>query len=251
MEQEDVRPFLGKVVRDPYGRYVGTLVGFCVEPSGELKSVGIDRGAEGFTEFPAERFTIENEGVVLRPEWALMNADATRDTSEFEKKLAALKELAKEMGIPESKVESMAGRNDNGQDAVRDLEKLAQAMAGRGAEIERQTNALDDFVTKLTLQYEAGEIEKAVFKMTTDYCKYLRVRNLFEIEELSRTLKGMAGPEPPQRARVHVRQVQPVRATKKKEAPTYTSRPKLTNIEAVESQPRRSSAQERMIAELP
>ena len=198
---------MGKTIWDPYGRYVGTLVGFTVDPSGKVKSVGLDRGAEGFKLISGDRFTIEDEGMVLSPEWE-----------------------AEGIG---------PGRN---------LKRVGKRLASLGAEIQRQTGALDDFILDLTAQFEAGEIDETLYGPTKEYCKYMRARNLLEVEELSTTLKAML--EAPQ----SVPRVQLAKGVSKRRDSEYRSTPRLKNIEAVafqEYQPRHSSAQERLIAELP
>lgn len=249
MQSREARKFLGKPVRDPYGRYIGTMVGFYVESAGVVKSIGLDQGREGLVEFPGDRLRLEKDSIVLSPEWEAGVAGMSHNMTSAQERLAALKELAKEMGISESMVDLMVKKNhDDGRSFVESYETLTEGMAARGAEIEKQTNALDDFLDNLTAQYKAGDLEEYVYQLARQYCKAIKARNLREVEELSKALKAMVEPR---KATVE-REEAPVPVEEaKKQTPVFLARAKLKNIEVVEYSPRRSSAREKMIAELP
>jgi hypothetical protein len=249
VQSREAKKFLGKSVRDSYGRYIGTMVGFCVEPTGVVTTIGLDQGREGLVEFPGDRLRLEKDSIVLSPEWEAGAAGMSRNMTSAQAHLVALKELAKEMGISESMVDLMVKNNhDDGRSFVESYETLAEGMAARGAEIEKQTNALDDFLDNLTAQYKAGDLEEYVYELSRQYCKVMRVRNLREAEELSKTLKAMVEPR---KATVEREEAPASVEETKKQTPVFLARAKLKNIEIVEYGPRRSSARERMISELP
>lgn len=193
MQSNLVNALLGKTVVDSYGRQVGVLLGYTVDQSGEVNSIAIDRGAEGFKEFEPDMFRFENETVVVTPRWESESQGMGQNMGDVHKRLAYLKQLAKQLGVPKSKVDQMIKKSDRElYDFLQSYKLLAERMALRGFEIESQTDDLDDFVTNLTVQYNAGYIDQATYEATIEYCRAVRTRNLREVEDLCKTLKELA-----------------------------------------------------------
>ena len=193
VQSEEARMFLGKEIWDPYGRYVGTLVGFCIDPSGEISSIGVDRGTEGFKEFESDMFRFENGTIVVTPKWEAECQEISQNLGDVQERLASLKQLARQMGIPRSKVDQLIKKSDRELYAfLQSYKLLSERMALRGFEIESQADDLDDFVTNLTVRHNAGNIDDATYEAIIENCRILRTRNLLEVEHLSRTLKTLA-----------------------------------------------------------
>jgi len=193
VQSETAKNFLGKAVWDPYGRYVGAMVGFCIDPSGEVSSIGVDLGTEGFKEFESDRFRFENETVVVTPKWEAECQEISQNLGDAQERLASLKQLAKQMGIPRSKVDQLIKKSDRElYSFLQSYKLLSERMALRGFEIESQAEDLDDFVTNLTVQRDAGNIDEATYGAIIENCRALRTRNLREVEHLSETLKAFA-----------------------------------------------------------
>ena len=184
---------LGKSVVDSYGRQVGLLLGYSVDPSGDVCSIGIDRGSEGFEEFESDRFRFEDESIVVTPRWEAESQGMSQDLGDVHEKLASLNQLAKQMGIPKSKVDQLIKKSDRElYDFMQAYKLLAERMALRGFEIESQTEDLDEFVTDLTLQFNSGTIDQASYEAAAEHCRAVRARNLREVEDLSKTMKALA-----------------------------------------------------------
>jgi hypothetical protein len=183
---------LGKSVFDSYGRQAGILLGYSVDPSGEVSSIAVDRGTEGFQEFETDRFRIENEAIVIAPRWEAECQEMSENLGGVQDRLAFLKQLAKQMGIPKSKVDQLIKKSDRKlYDLLQSYKVLAELMALRGFEIESQIEDLDDFVANLSAQREAGNIDDATYEAIVENCRALRTRNLREVEDLSKTSKTL------------------------------------------------------------
>jgi hypothetical protein len=193
VQSEEARKFLGDAIWDPYGRYVGALVGFCIDPSGEISSIGVDLGTEGFREFESDRFRFENGTIVVTAKWEAECREISQNLGGVQERLGSLKQLARQMGIPRSKVDQLIRKSDRELYAFLQRYKLlSERMALRGFEIESQADDLDDFVTSLTVQRNAGNIDEASYGAIIENCRVLRTRNLLEVEHLSRALKSFA-----------------------------------------------------------
>ena len=188
-----VNVLLGKSVVDSYGRQVGVLLGYSVDQSGEVSSIGVDRGAEGFKEIESDRIRFENETIVVTPRWESESQGVGQNLGDVHTRLESLKQLAKQLGVPRSKVDQMIKKSDRElYDFMQSYKMLSERMALRGFEIESQTDDLDEFVTNLAVQYNDGKIEQATYEATIEYCRAVRTRNLHEVEDICKTLKALA-----------------------------------------------------------
>ena len=187
MQSNLVSILLGKSVADSYGRQVGILLGYSVDPSGEVSSIAVDRGTEGFQEFETDRFRFEDENIVITPRWEAEFQETSQNLEDVQERLAFLKQLAKQMGIPKSKVDQLIKKSDRKlYDSLQSYKVLGELMALRGFEIESQIEDLDDFVTNLSAQRNAGSIDEETYEAIVENCRALRTRNLSEVEDLSK-----------------------------------------------------------------
>lgn len=179
---------LGRPVVDSYGRQVGLLLGYSVDPSGEVSSIAVDRGTEGFQEFDTDRFRFEKEAIVVTPRWEAEFQEVSQNLGGVQERLAILKQLAKQMGIPKSKIDFLIKRSDKKLYAsLQSCRALSELMAFRGFEIESQIDDLDEFLTNLSAQRNAGTVNEATYDTIVEKCRALRSRNLREVEDLSKT----------------------------------------------------------------
>ena len=63
MRAELIQNRVVRPVKDAYGRYVGAVVGFSVDTSGELSSIGLDQCIN--EEFPAINLILQNQAAIL------------------------------------------------------------------------------------------------------------------------------------------------------------------------------------------
>jgi hypothetical protein len=67
-------------------------------------------------------------------------------------------------------------------------------MAVRIGELEGQRETLDRFLVDIKVQFRAGEIDEAAFKVAAESCQAMQRRNSQEMEDLSRMLKTATEP---------------------------------------------------------
>ena len=101
MRAEALEKLVDRPVKDSYGRYVGFVVGFSVDTSGELKSVGVDQGNGEFTEYPSQRIVPAAEGFVLIPAWKVECDDLGKEIDGVRRRAKALQDLAREGELEE------------------------------------------------------------------------------------------------------------------------------------------------------
>ena len=66
MTKPSPKPFLfiGKTVKDEYGRQIGRIASFMVKPNGRIDGVFIEHGDGEFIRYPNDQFKINGENIV-------------------------------------------------------------------------------------------------------------------------------------------------------------------------------------------
>jgi hypothetical protein len=195
MRAEALEKLVDRPVKDIYGRYVGFVVGFSVDTSGELKSVGVDQGNGEFTEYPDERIVSTADGFVLIPAWKVECDSLGKDIDGVRRRAKALQDLAREGEIPRAIFDDMMAKySDEASKIQGSYKSLAEAMVVRVGELEGQREALDRFLVDIKVQFRAGEIDEAAYKVASESCQSMQRRNSQEMEDLTRMLKAATEP---------------------------------------------------------
>ena len=195
MRAEALEKLVNKPVKDTYGRYVGFVVGFSVDTSGDLKSVGVDTGNGEFTEYPNERVVSTAEGFVVIPSWKVECDSLGKEMEGVRRRAKALQELAREGEVPRSMYDDMMGKyQDEASKIQGSYKSLADSMVVRIGELEGQKESLDKFLVDVKVQFRAGEIDEAAFKVAAESCQAMQTKNSQEMSELSKMLKAATEP---------------------------------------------------------
>jgi len=195
MRAEALEKLVNKPVKDTYGRYVGFVVGFSVDTSGDLKSVGVDQGNGEFTEYPNERVVSTSDGFVVIPEWKVECESLGKEVDGVRRRAKALQELARDGEVPRSLYEDMMGKYQQEASKIQGSYKsLAESMVVRIGELEGQKETLDKFLVEVKVQFRAGEIDEAAYKVAAESCQAMQTRNSQETAELTKMLKAATEP---------------------------------------------------------
>ncbi len=195
MRAEALEKLVDRPVKDSYGRYVGFVVGFSVDTSGELKSVGVDQGNGEFSEYPSERIVTAADGFVLIPAWRVECDTLGNEIDGVKRRAKALQDLAREGEVPRTLYDEMMGKYSDELGKVQGSYKsLAEGMVVRIGELEGQKENLDRFLVDIKVQFRAGEIDEAAFKVAAESCQAMQKRNQQEVEDLGRMLKTATEP---------------------------------------------------------
>ena len=208
MRAEALEKLVDRPVKDTYGRYVGFVVGFSVDTSGDLKSVGVDQGNGEFTEYPSERIVSTADGFVLIPAWKVECDSLGKDSDGVKRRAKALQELAKEGEIPRTMYEEMMTKYQDEAGRIQGHYKsLAEGMVVRIGELEGQKETLDRFLVNVKVQFRAGEIDEAAYKVASECCQSMQKRNQQEMEDLGKMLKTATEPLTQQQQQPQQKQV--------------------------------------------
>jgi CdvA-like coiled-coil domain len=182
-------------VKDAYGRYCGSVIGFSIDSSGELKSIGLDQCEGQFQEFASNRIISDKDGFIMIPAWKVAADALGRETETVRRRAQALADLEKEGEIPVDLREEMHDQYDG------ELKRLRESYIDLGAEVrrriealDRQAKSLDRFLLNLKVQFRSGEIDEGTFKAEAEYCAMIKQRDTKERDDLRRLLTTVIDP---------------------------------------------------------
>jgi len=187
MEDAEPPEWVGKEVRDIYGRRLGRAVGMIFELGGKISSVGVEDG-DVLIKINPDRITSDGEELVVTPEWMLETKNAGLDRGGLMKRFSALSLMVNEKRISQrlsKDIFASLSAIQKSHEAV-----LARTMA-RLEDLARADTEIDDFVSLVTLQHVAGEMSGESFDFTVAECEKIKAINGKEILDIRRTL-GMA-----------------------------------------------------------
>jgi hypothetical protein len=186
---------VNRPVKDTYNRYVGFVVGFSVETSGELSSIGVDQGNGVFTEYPSSQLVAGPDGFVVIPSWKVDCESLGKEIEAVRKRARALQELAHEGEVSRQLFDELMAKYSEETDKIQESYKtLSEEMGVRSQELDLQREALDRFLVNVKVQFRAGEIDEPAFKVASESCLAMQKRNAQEKEELGRMMKFISQP---------------------------------------------------------
>ena len=195
MRAEALEKLVNRPVKDTYCSYVGFVVGFSVDTTGDLKSVGVDQGNGEFTEYPSERIVSTSDGFVVIPGWKVETESLGKKIEGVRRRAKALQDLAREGEIPRNLHDEMMGQYSEEASTIQESYKsLAENMIVRVGELEEQKETLDRFLVNVKVQFRAGEIDESAYKVASECCQAMQRRNSQERDELTKMLKFATEP---------------------------------------------------------
>lgn len=197
MRTEAIQKLVGRPVKDIYGRYVGYVVGFSVDTTSELRSVGVDQGSGEFAEYPNNRIISDKDGLIVVPGWKVETEGLGKEAELVRRRTRALEDLAKEGEIPPHLHEEMYKQYSEQLTSLQQsYDNLAQKLRRRIEELDHQGEVVDRFLANVKVQFRSGEIDEGTFKVASDYCVSMKARDVREREDLAKVLGMITEPLP-------------------------------------------------------
>ena len=156
---------LGKQVKDEYGRPIGRIASFKLNPHGDVDGIFLQHGDGEFKLYPAERFKFDGaENITLM---SPMKARANRLCNEIPliwRKDQALKELLEKEKVPKELYEDL---HSGFEGALNQLKAEAQGILEnidkRIAECNSQIRELNSALVNLEIEKHIGKIDDTLY----------------------------------------------------------------------------------------
>ncbi|MDW8045498.1 MAG: CdvA-like protein [Nitrososphaerota archaeon] len=195
MSLELVKNLMGKPVKDIYGRYVGYVVGMYIDALGQLKAIGIDEGKGSFNEYSSDRILIDNDSLVIIPNWRIDVNRLKKEKQQTELRTKALEELYNSGEIPRYVYEDLHKQFDGELKQLQSsYESLMDSLRKRIVELDRQRESLEKFLGRIKVQNRTGEIDERTYKIMSDYILSLLEKNYLERRDIENILNSFSPP---------------------------------------------------------
>jgi len=167
MSKPSSKPFLfiGKPVKDEYGRQIGRIASFMVKPNGRIDGVFVEHGDGEFLRYPSDQFKIDGESIVILPAIKLKVNSLCNEIPLIWRKDQALSMLSKKKGFPSDLFNVL---HESFEGALNQLKKDAQATLDsideQIAKCDRQIKDLHSALINLEIEREIGRIDDRAYQ---------------------------------------------------------------------------------------
>lgn len=156
---------IGKQVEDEYGRSVGKVASFDVNPNGYLSGVFIQHGDGEFVRYPVGQLKIDDNGVILSSPTKSTVANLSNKIPLIWRKDEALNDLRTNKKIPPDMYEDL---HRNFEGALNQLKEKAKAVLNKIAEqidrCTRQIRQLNSALINLEIEREIGKVDEEMYQ---------------------------------------------------------------------------------------
>jgi len=157
--------YIGKPVKDEYGRQVGRIASFAVTPNGRVNGVYVEHGDGEFQNYPSEQFKMDGEEITLTPTIKIKVKALCDEIPLIWRKDQALSDLVDKKKIP-SEMFTELHKNFEGAlnqlraDAQSNLESIDKQIAKSNSQIRELNSAL----IHIEIEREIGRIDDAAYE---------------------------------------------------------------------------------------
>jgi len=194
--------YVGKPVKDEYGRHIGRIVSFTVNPTGRVTSVFLKHEDGEFRKYLSEQFRVEGDNIVLLPSIKLRVKSLCDEIPLIWRKEQALNELLEKKKVPSELYNELqktfeGALNQLKTDAQTTLENIERHIMKCNAQIRELNSAL----IHLEIEREIGRIDEnsyqTAIEMIQDGLKWANAERE-DLEALRNQLSNMLlGENPP------------------------------------------------------
>jgi len=157
--------YIGKPVKDEYGRQVGKIASFAVSPNGRVNGVFVEHGDGEFLRYSSEQVKVDGEEITLLPSIKLRVKSLCDEIPLIWRKDQALSELVDKKKIP-SEMFTELHKNFEGAlnqlkaDAKSNIDGIDKQIANCNTQIRELNSAL----IHMEIEREIGRVDEAAYQ---------------------------------------------------------------------------------------
>ncbi len=164
--------YIGKPVKDEYGRQVGKVASFAVNPNGRVNAVFVEHGDGEFLRYPSEQFNIDGEDITLSPSLKIRVKSLCDEIPLIWRKDQALSELVDKKKVP---AEMFNELHKNFEGALNQLKTEAQTnidnIDKQISKCNSQIRELNSALIHLEIEREIGRIDESAYNTALEMIK--------------------------------------------------------------------------------
>jgi len=151
-----LKTFLGKKVRDPYGRSLGAVIGLSLNDYGEIEAVNIDKGNNEIQRIPMQQLTLSSDGVIVIPKWKVEVESILKQIESAQKRIVSLKLLMQRETSKNLFDELLVKQERELSDLKEKRNVVISILQARCKELDMQIDEL----SKILVEIKAGKWSK-------------------------------------------------------------------------------------------
>jgi hypothetical protein len=157
--------FVGKQIKDEYGRQIGRVASFKVTPTGRIDGIFVEHGDGEFLSYSSEQIKIDNGNLVISPPLKLKAKALCNEIPLIWRKDRALNELVEKKKIPPEMYDDL---HSTFEGALNQLKDNAKALTDNiDKEIDRcnkQIHSLHSALINLEIEREIGRLNGETYE---------------------------------------------------------------------------------------
>lgn len=151
--------FVGKQIKDEYGRQIGRVASFKVTPTGRIDGVFVEHGDGEFLSYSNEQIKIDNGNLVIAPPLKLKANSLCQEIPLIWRKDRALNELVDKKKIPPEMYDDLHSTFEGALNQLKDNAKeLVQNIDSQVDRCNKQIHSLHSALINLEIEREIGRL---------------------------------------------------------------------------------------------
>jgi hypothetical protein len=158
--------YIGKPVKDEYGRQVGKITSFQVSPNGRVNGVFVEHGDGEFIRYASDQFKADGEEITLLPSIKLRIKALCDEIPLIWRKDQALSELVDKKKIPSEMFQELHKNFEGALSQLRaDAQSNLESIDKQIAKCNLQIRELNSAFIHLEIEREIGRIDDSSYQI--------------------------------------------------------------------------------------
>ena len=151
--------FVGKQIKDEYGRQIGRVASFKVTPTGRIDGIFVEHGDGEFLSYSSDQIKLDNGNLVISPPLKLKAISLCKEIPLIWRKDRALNELVEKKKIPPEMYDDLHRTFEGALNQLKDNAKgLTEDIDNQIDRCNKQIHSLHSALINLEIEREIGRL---------------------------------------------------------------------------------------------
>ncbi|MGD9130420.1 MAG: CdvA-like protein [Candidatus Bathyarchaeota archaeon] len=157
--------FVGKQIKDEYGRQIGRVASFKVTPTGRIDGIFVEHGDGEFLSYTSDQIKLDNGDLVISPTLKLKAKSLCNEIPLIWRKDRALNELVEKKKIPPEMYDDLHSTFEGALNQLKDNAKeLTENIDNEIDRCNKQIHSLHSALINLEIEREIGRLNGEAYE---------------------------------------------------------------------------------------
>ncbi|MEM1538001.1 MAG: CdvA-like protein [Candidatus Nezhaarchaeales archaeon] len=167
---EVMEAYIGKPLKDIYGRHMGWVVGFMADSKNRVKAVEVELGNGEFVTIPCSQVAIGDNAVVNIPSWRVEVEEFHREAEAVQQRLIALDELLEAGEITKDIYDELRKSHESVMSELENKKKdVVEGLKKKALELDYRLKDLERILAATKMLHRANQISEATYKVSVEH----------------------------------------------------------------------------------